>query len=152
MSVGSLMPPQAPLRLIKRCRLYVERGKGKIPSVTRGLYVLYNYREKSKEYQVFYIGVAGVSKDAKFRSSVGRRIKRHINSKSKGGKWTHYSFFEVHDNVSREEIIELEGLFLRIFAADERIELANANSGSKTLKRLSKDSAWKETPGKVRVI
>lgn len=39
------MPAEAPLRLIKNCRLYQERetcnAKRHIPHVTRGLYILY---------------------------------------------------------------------------------------------------------------
>ena len=134
------MPKQAPLRIIKRCRLYLPRGQWKIPHVTRGIYVLYQKkagRGKEKTYEVFYIGVGGVSKNAK--SGVGGRIKNH--HKTKKGRWTHYSFFEVHDNGSREEILELEGLFLRIFRHDSRVQLDNVQLGSKTLWSLSKDSA-----------
>jgi hypothetical protein len=133
------MPKQAPLTLIKRCRLYVPRGKGKIPPVTRGMYVLYNKRlrrGKKKTYEVFYIGVGGVSEKAK--SGVGGRIKNH--NKTKEG-WTHYSFFEVHDNVSHKEILELEGLLLRVFRHDPRIKLDNKQRGSVVFRRLSKDSA-----------
>jgi len=140
MTIDSPMPKQAPLRLIKRCRLHLERDDWKIPSVTRGIYVLYRAgagHGKKKKFEVFYIGVGGVSKNAS--SGVGGRIKHHAKTKS---KWTHYSFFEVHDNISREEILELEALFLRIFRHDPRIKLANVQLGSKILKRLSKDSAW----------
>ena len=59
------MPQQAPLRLIKRCRLYERRGNWKpIPPVTRGFYVL--YREGSVGtggkpiFEVAYIGVGGL--------------------------------------------------------------------------------------------
>jgi hypothetical protein len=137
------MAKQAPLRLIKRCRIYLQRGDWKIPPVTRGIYVLYRTQadhRKKKNFEVFYIGVGGVSKKA--RSGVGARVKHRAKSESKGNKWTHYSFFEVHDNISREEILELEGLFLRIFRHDPRIKLANVQLGSRIFKRLSKDSAW----------
>jgi hypothetical protein len=139
------MPKQTPLRLIKRCRLYVPRGEWKIPPVTRGIYVLYQKkprRVKEKTYEVFYIGVGGVSKNAK--SGVGARIKHHDKTKKDG--WTHYSFFEVHDNVSGEEILELEGLFLRIFRHDPRVRLDNVQLGSKILWGLSEESApaWRE--------
>jgi hypothetical protein len=135
------MPRQAPLRLIKRCRLYVPRGEWKIPPVTRGMYVLYNKKPRRKKtFEVFYIGVGGVSEKA--RSGVGARIKNH--DKTKEG-WTHYSFFEVHDNVSHKEILELEGLFLRVFRHDLRVKLDNKQRGSVILRKLSKDSsrAWR---------
>lgn len=134
------MPPQAPLRLIKRCRLYVPRDERKIPHITRGIYVLYckkPRRGKEKVFEVFYIGVGGVSKKAK--SGIGARIKSHRKTKE---EWTHYSFFEVHDNVSREEILELEGLFLRIFRHDHRVKLDNVLLGSPIFWRLSKETAW----------
>jgi len=133
------MPPQAPLRLIKRCRLYVPRGEMEIPHVTRGIYVLYckkPRRKKKKIFEVFYIGVGGISKKSK--SGIGARIRSHQKTKN---NWTHYSFFEVHDNVSREEILELEGLFLRIFRHDPRVRLDNKQMGSSILRNLSRDSS-----------
>jgi hypothetical protein len=144
------MPKQSPLRLIKRCRLSLKQGDWQIPPITRGIYVL--YREglghgKRRILRCFYIGVGGISKNAA-GSGVGGRIKHHAKSESKRHKWTHYSFFEVHDNISREEILELEGLFLRIFQHDPRIKLANVQLDSKTLKRLSGESAWVGTKTK----
>lgn len=139
----SAMPPQARLRLIKRCRLYVPRGEGKILPITRGVYVLYCEKPEQgkKVYKVFYIGVGGVSKNAK--SGIGGRIKDHAKRK---GKWTHYSFFEVHDNVSDDEIHELEGLFLHIFQHDPGVRLDNKQLGSTILRSLSKDSSpvWRD--------
>lgn len=136
------MPKQAPLRLIKRCRLYVPRDEREIPHVTRGIYVLYQKKprpSKEKTYEVFYIGVGGVAKNA--TSGIGGRIKNH--DKKKVG-WTHYSFFEVHDNISREEILELEALFLRIFRHDRRVKLDNVQLGSTVLRSLSKESAFRD--------
>jgi hypothetical protein len=141
--MGETIPRQAPLKLIKRCRLHLKRGDWKIPPVTRGIYVLYREglgRGKNKTYEVFYIGVGGISKNA--HTGIGGRVKHHHKSESKRDLWTHYSLFEVHDNVSREEILELESLFLWIFGSDPRIKLANVQLGLKTLKHLSKDSAW----------
>ncbi len=135
------MPKQSPLRLVKGCRLYERRGDwGPIPPITRGLYVLYKTRPgangRQPIFEVTYIGVGGISKTAK--SGIGGRIKGHHKSKS---GWSHYSFFEVHDNVSREEILELEGLLLHIFRDDPRIKLANVQFGSKTFEALSKQRA-----------
>ena len=116
------------------------RGEWKIPHITRGIYILYQKkprRGKEKIYEVFYIGVGGVSRNAK--SGVGSRIRNHHKTKKNG--WTHYSFFEVHDNISREEIRELEGLFLRVFRHDPRVKLDNVQLGSGILRSLSKESA-----------
>lgn len=139
------MPTQAPFRFIKRCLLYCKRDScredGFIPHITRGVYVLYKDKShgKKKEFAVFYIGVGGVKKVAK--SGVGGRIRSHDEHKE---GWTHYSIFEVHDNVSREEILEIEQLFLRMFRHDERIELDNVQLGSKTFKQLSRKKMWKQ--------
>jgi hypothetical protein len=130
------MPKQAPLKLIKSCRLYLRRGEGTIPPITRGMCVLYNSKPqkgKKKIFEVFYIGVGGVSEKAK--SGIGGRIKSHIKTKE---NWTHYSLFEVHDNVSPKEILELEGLFLRVFRHDPRVKLDNKQHGSAIFKKLSK--------------
>ncbi|HWZ44339.1 MAG TPA: hypothetical protein VNW97_12745 [Candidatus Saccharimonadales bacterium] len=134
------MPKQAPLRLIKRCRLYERRGEwNPIPHVARGLYVLYNQTSR-KNYEVVYIGVGGVSMGVA-RSGVSSRIKDHDENRKVS--WTHYSFFEVHDNIGRDEILELEGLLLRIFRHDSRIKLDNVQLGSTKLKALSKAPAWR---------
>jgi hypothetical protein len=138
------MPKQAPLRLIKRCRLYVPRGeRKKIPHVTRGLYFLYKKRPGSKgkkRFVVAYIGVGGVSKKA--NTGIGARIKSHVKNFEKED-WTHYSFYEVHDNISRQEILQLEDLFLRIFRHHDP-RLLNRQLGSPILWKLSKDSAWRD--------
>lgn len=137
------MPRQAQFRMIKRCRLYERRKDWKpIPHLTRGLYVLYRQRPNKKGKRVFevaYIGVGGVARVV--NSGVGARIRNHDKHKE---DWTHYSFFEVHDNVSREEILELEGLLLRIFRHDPRIRLSNVQLGSRALRALSGNQAWSD--------
>jgi hypothetical protein len=82
--------------------------------------------------------VADVPKEA--TTGMGGRLKNH--AKKKAG-WTHYSVFEVHDNVSQEEILELEGLLLWIFRHDPRVELSNKQPGGKVFKRLAGRDAWK---------
>ena len=59
--------------------------------------------------------------------------------------WTHFSLFEVHDNVTREEIRELEALLLGIFRHDARIELSNRQTGSRKLYELRKAAVWKSS-------
>jgi hypothetical protein len=140
------MPAEAPLRLIKSCHLYQERQtcrkRHHIPHVTRGLYVLYKQGHKNKNkknFEVTYIGVGGVqSKQSK--TGVGGRIRTHDQRarEKKIKDWTHYSYFEVHDNVSREEIRQLESLLLTIFKHDERISLDNIQHGGSALRMLSK--------------
>ena len=54
-------------------------------------------------YEVCYIGVAGLGVTG--GGGIRSRLKSH---NAKKPDWTHYSLFEVHDNVTREEIRELE--------------------------------------------
>ena len=132
------MPAQSPLRLIKRWRRYQARGEWTgVPNRTRGIYVLYR-NKGTKKHEVVYIGVAGLGKSG--RGGIKGRLRSH-NRKKKG--WTHYSFFEVHDNVFTEEIRELEALLLGIFRHDPRIKLLNMQTGSKKLYKLQRASVWK---------
>ena len=47
-------------------------------------------------------------------------LKKHRQSERKCDLWTHFSADEVWDNVSDEEIKELEGLFRHIYRRDSR--------------------------------
>ncbi|MFN0041140.1 MAG: hypothetical protein ACKVP2_16615 [Burkholderiales bacterium] len=132
------MPGQSPLRLIKRWRRYQKRGDWTgVPNGTRGIYVLYQSKG-TKKHEVVYIGVAGLSKTG--RGGIKGRLRSH-NRNKKG--WTHYSFFEVHDNIFTEEIRELEALLLGIFRHDPRIKLLNMQTGSKKLYKLQGAGVWK---------
>src|SRR5262245_43796086 len=109
------MAQQSPLRTIKRWQRYVLKDNWRqVERGLRGLYVLYN-RKTDKSYEVVYIGIAGVRKSG---GSIRGRLSSH--AKSKDG-WSHFSFFEVHDNITNEEIRELESLLLGIFRHDPRI-------------------------------
>lgn len=126
------MPEQSPLRLIKLWKRHQVRKQWKgVPPKTRGLYVLYQNRKGTEAYEVVYIGIAGIGN--KGRSGIRGRLKSHDRNKK---NWTHYSFFEVHDNVFTEEIRELEILLLGIFCDDPRIKLLNMQTGSKKLSQL----------------
>ena len=105
--------PVSELKLVKRCVEFCEIHKiREIPSNTRGIYVLFKRRRKfnkrSKKwrdkYDVVYIGMARGTK-----SGVRSRLDAH--RKSKEGEWTHFSIFEVWDNITEAEVAELEGLF-----------------------------------------
>jgi len=122
--------------LIKRWRRYERRGDWRfVLPVTRGIYVL--YRLKHGRYEVVYIGVAGVSKVP--TTGIGGRLKSHDKNRK---DWSHYSFFEVHDNVFREEILELESLLLGIFRHDSRINLENKQKSSRKLYQLRKPAVF----------
>ncbi len=139
------MPEQSPLRLIKHWRQYAEiKAVRDVPPITRGVYVL--YRKNGMRYEVNYIGVAGLSLGGK--SGIARRLRSHRRRKK---HWTHYSVFEVHDNVTREDIRELEALLLGIFRDDRRIGLVNMQLGSKRLRRTRVGPDWKLASRKARL-
>lgn len=132
------MPRQAPLRTIKRWLRYELRGSWKlVPKGTRGLYVLYRKR-RGELYEVSYIGVAGLGPTG--GGGIRSRLKSHDLRKP---DWTHFSLFEVHDNIDRDEIREIEALLLGIFRHDPRIQLSNKQTGSRKLYELRKASHWK---------
>ena len=113
------------------------REKLDIPPGLRGLYVLYRNRKKSKKvFDVVYVGVGGVKGDW----GVGARLRTHARSK-KRSKWTHFSIFEAHDNISGSEILEFEGLLLQIFKNDSRVKLVNRQFDNKAFKEIAKGAA-----------
>ena len=131
------MTEQALLKTIKRWKRYLKRGDwAAVPKQTRGFYVLYR-KGRGVRYDVVYIGVAGLGEKVK-RGIVGRLKTHHKRIKD----WSHFSFFEVHDNVTREDIRELESLLLSIFRHDPRIKLENIQKSSRTLYKLRQRKTW----------
>lgn len=127
------MPKQSLLRLIKRWKQYqLRKDRNTVPNGTRGVYVLYENGPRNNS-EVRYIGVAGLGKTA--GGGMKSRLRAHHRQKN---KWSHFSFFEVHDNVTSDEIRELEALLLGIFQNDRRIELANKQAGSKKLRQVAR--------------
>jgi hypothetical protein len=132
------MPNQSALRYVKRWRRYQAGDSWRtVPKNTRGIYVLYRSRPSGR-FEVCYIGVAGLGKNG--TGGIRSRLKSHAKNK-KG--WTHFSLFEVHDNITREEIREFEMLLLGIFRHDRRIQLSNKQTGSRKLYGLRTRSNWK---------
>src|ERR1041384_1796542 len=99
---------QSPLRLIKRCREHVGVDQVlRVPRDLRGIYVLYRKLRSTKlQYDVVYLGMAAKG---------GMRARLKLHRRKKKGLWTHFSLFEVWDNIRDEEIRELEGLFRHIY-------------------------------------
>jgi hypothetical protein len=94
---------------------------------------------------VVYIGIAGTGK--RLRQGIRGRLRTHHQKRR---DWTHFSALEVHDNVTREEIGELESLLLAIFRHDPRIALENKQKGSRKLYELRKDRQWDGTRARKR--
>jgi len=127
--------PVSELRLIKHCvEFHDESYIKKIPLRTRGVYVLYKKRSNKKKpkgeaFDVVYVGMAGGEKKA----GIGGRLRAH--KRKKGGLWTHFSIFEVWDNIREDEIRELEGILRHIFRKDSH---ANKLGIQKSFKKLTK--------------
>jgi hypothetical protein len=122
--------PESPLRLIKRFAEFQPKERVKwVPRRRRGLYVLYQFSESDgkKYFDVVYVGMA--------KQGIRGRLEAHVKSPKKAGLWTHFSAFEVWDNIRDEEIVELEGLFRHLYRKDSR---ANALNVQRTFKKATR--------------
>jgi hypothetical protein len=118
------------LRLIRRSAEFRPRSEVDLaPHGKRGIYVLLKYGPKNRRnFDVVYVGMA-----AGPRGGLRRRLKNHARKKGERGLWTHFSAFEVWDNIRGEEIQELEGLSRHIYRKDRR---ANRLNRQRTFKKL----------------
>lgn len=129
--------PVSELRLIKHCVEFRDKSYiKKIPLRTRGVYVLYKKRSNKKKpkgeaFDVVYIGMAGGEKKA----GIGGRLRAHAKNNLKSRQWTHFSAFEVWDNIREEEVRELEGILRHIFRKDSH---ANKLGIQRSFKKLTK--------------
>lgn len=134
--------PQSELRLIRRCAEYLPKERlASLPRRLRGVYVLYLHRpnaEKEK-YDVVDVGMASAGR----RGGIRGRVAAH--KRNKGDLWTHFSVFEVWDNIRDEEIAELEGLFRHIYRRDTKASRLNLQRGFKKLVRVHENDVahWK---------
>jgi hypothetical protein len=78
-----------------------------IPKYLRGIYALYQLDDNILD--LVYIGMSGKEQNGRIRS----RLQQHTRGKSES--WTHFSYYEVWDNVTELEIKELEGLFRQLY-------------------------------------
>jgi len=130
--------PASELFLTKRFDEFLpKKEKKNIPSNTRGIYVL--LKKRGKSFSVIYVGMAGGDK-----TGIHGRLDAHSRSKRKKDEWDHFSLFEVHDNLSRDVIEELEGLFRHIYRKDKKSQQFNRQKKFKKLSKVHKDlSEWK---------
>jgi hypothetical protein len=137
------MPAATELNLIKRAAEFCTLDEvGAVPRNTRGIYALLRrFRQKgsSEHYRVVYIGMASGN-----RTGVKGRLYKH--KKKKVGEWTHFSVFEVHDNITDTQVQELEGILRHIFRRDPTANRLGVQRGYKKLKRVtSAIDDWKGT-------
>lgn len=141
--------PQSELRLIRRCAEYVSKDRLRsLPRGLRGIYVLFKHRRHSAKdhYDVLYVGMARAGR----RGGIRGRLTSH--SRKKGDLWTHFSAFEVWDNIRDEEVAELEGLFRHIYRRDTKANSLNIQRGFKkvALVRENAIGSWPR-PSKASV-
>ena len=128
--------PKSELRLIKNALEYIpkEDAATRIPKGTRGIYVLYKRKGSksadSHHFDFVYIGLS--------ERSIRGRVNDHV--KTKGKLWTHFSFFEVWNNISDDEIKELEGLFRHLYRYDSKANALNEQKGYGDLTKVRKRS------------
>jgi len=93
----------------------------KIPYNIRGIYVLLKQHKNGEKCSVVYVGMAGQGKD----SGMWGRLGSHRRDKRLKSEWTHFTLFEVHDNITADEITELEGLVLHMYRMDPTVNKCN---------------------------
>jgi predicted secreted protein len=132
----------ATCKFIKRIAEFQEKKERKhVPDNTRGIYVLLDELSKDK-YKVVYVGMSGRSST----SGIYARLDDHDKRKD----WTHFSLFEVHDNIANTEIKELEALILCIYRRDFRVNKQNKQLRYKPFRQISKDiPKWNERKHKL---
>lgn len=125
---------QSPLRLVYRCAEYCQQEEVfDLPNELRGIYVLYKRRRSRAGvvyFDVVYVGMAWAGRKGNIRG----RLKDHRRKKRK--LWSHFSVFEVWDNIRDDEIRELEGLFRHIYKRDSKANRLNLARGFKALQRV----------------
>ncbi len=100
----------------------------------RGLYVLLK-EQGDDQYRVVYVG-----RSCGETGGIHGRIGRHTRSKSKNSnpqlKWTHFSFYEVWDNITEAEICELEGLLRHVYRKDREVNVLNRQRSHKPFYKI----------------
>lgn len=120
------------LRLIKNALEYKSIDEIDIvPVRTRGIYALYKRSKNRRNYDLVYVGMARGAK-----TGIKGRLRSH--KKHKNGHWSHFSVFEVWDNIVETEVEELEGLFRHLFKFDRKANSLNKQKSYKKLRKIRK--------------
>jgi hypothetical protein len=138
--------PESELRLVKRSAEYIAKDAAKhLPRQLRGIYVLYkkrrshNHQRSRQKYDVLYVGMATAGR----RGGLRGRLMSHARSERKGKLWTHFSAFEVWDNIRDEEVAELEGLFRHIYRKDSAASALNIQRSFRKARRVRQNNLSK---------
>lgn len=97
----------------------------------RGLYALYQ-EDDAGFLNLMYVGMT----DAGAKGRIGT----HSRSESKAQRWTHCSVLEVWDNITKEQIAELEALFRHTLRRDATANPLGIQRGSAIFGKLAKQT------------
>jgi hypothetical protein len=134
--------PQSELRLVRRIAEFIPKDRvSALPRRLRGIYVLYKQQAHGPrvKYDVLYVGMAAAGR----RGGLRGRLMSHARSRKKRNLWTHFSAFEVWDNIRDEEVAELEGLFRHIYRKDAAANALNIQRGFKKASRVRENNLAK---------
>jgi hypothetical protein len=126
---------------IKRMAEFIPKKEmNDIPPNTRGIYAL--LKQTKQNYNVVYIGLS-----AEVKAGICGRMRAHNRSPKKADAWTHFTIFEVHDNITNDQIRELEGLFRHIYREDLNANSLNKQLCYKKFKKITKKNLknWKQS-------
>ena len=104
-----------------------------VPLKVRGIYVLYHSRKNTKAMDVVYVGMARGEKS-------GARGRLIVHKRNKPNLWTHFSVYEVWDNITKSQVEELEGLFRPIYRHDSNANKLNVQRTYKPLRAIRRKS------------
>lgn len=126
---------QSDLRFIRRSAEFLKATEiSHLKNGLRGIYVLYQFDPSTGRYDVRYIGMSRGDD----RLGIKGRLRAHRRSKRKSDNWTHFSVFEVWDNVTKEEIEELEGFARHLYRRDSTANTLNIQRGYEKLRKVRK--------------
>ena len=105
----------------------------KVPPTVRGIYVLFSSSGSKTDMNVVYVGMARGERSGMLGRLIGHK-------KAKPELWTHFSVFQVWDNIPAQEIEELEGLFRHIYRYDAQANKLNKQKKHKPLSAIRRKS------------
>ncbi len=74
------------------------------------------------------------------RGGIRGRLIRHARSKRKKAVWTHFSVYEVWDNIRDDEVAELEGLLRHIYRFDPEANKLNIQKGFRKARSVKRSN------------
>src|SRR5439155_24975229 len=89
-----------------------------------------------------YVGIGELEEQGSKRS----RLRKHRRTKE--GIWTHFSLYQVWNNIRDDELRELQGLFRHIYRRDAQASPLNVARSFRALRKLrdNKIAAWPREP------